>query len=140
MTTDSPQTVIQCGPEANKISLDAVREMIAECLDWPLEQVVPEARFFKDMPGESVELLDLSFRCERAFQIRSPFKAFQNRDLWDIDASGQLTPAARALMQEKFGYLDIERRIAKAGSINPQEILTIEMIYLMLQHAERSVS
>lgn len=124
-------------PSATRaLSFNAIRDMVAECLAIEVDEVAPESRFFEDLAGESIDLLELSFLFEKAFQIRAPYKAFTNKELWERDESGQFTSAARELMQRDFAYLELERRIAQSGSINPRELLTIELMFLMLQHAD----
>ncbi len=48
------------------------RTSIADCLGVEIEEVTPEARFFEDLGGESIDLLSLSFQFEKAFNIRTP--------------------------------------------------------------------
>lgn len=42
---------------------EELRTMIADGLGVEAEDVVPEARFFDDLGGESIDVIDLTFRC-----------------------------------------------------------------------------
>jgi acyl carrier protein len=49
-----------------------VRKCIVEALDVSAGEVTPDARLIRDLGAESVDLLDIVFRLERAFGIRIP--------------------------------------------------------------------
>ena len=44
--------------------------ILVEVLSVPAARVVPEARVILDLGAESIDLLDLRFRIEKAFEIR----------------------------------------------------------------------
>ena len=135
MTTDAMSPNTEAATPPRELSFAAVQELVADCLAIDPGEILPESKFFDDLGGESIDLLELSFVFEKVFHIRAPYKAFNNKELWERDEAGELTPAARELMRRDFGYLELERRLAAAGLSNPKGVLTIEMMYLMLQHA-----
>ena len=49
---------------------DKVRAALVEVLSVPSERVTPAARVILDLGAESIDLLDLRFRIEKAFEIR----------------------------------------------------------------------
>jgi len=49
---------------------DQVRAALVEVLSVPSERVAPGARVILDLGAESIDLLDLRFRIEKAFEIR----------------------------------------------------------------------
>lgn len=51
---------------------ELVRQIIADVLMVPLEQVTPEARLVADLGAESIDFLDLVFRLEEALGVRIP--------------------------------------------------------------------
>lgn len=130
--TDSPQTIPQ------PINMLTVRELIAECVGVELEEVTPTARFTDDLGGESIDVIDLAFRLEKVFHIKSPFKALNSDDLWERDASGRLTPQAQALIRKKLPFLNIAQLESATGAFSPISLLTADMIYQMLRHAEEN--
>ena len=128
--TDSPQTT------PHPITMLAVRELIAECVGVELEEVTPTARFTDDLGGESIDVIDLAFRLEKAFHIKSPFKALNSDDLWERDESGRLSPEAQALIRTRLPFLNIAQLESATGAFSPISLLTADMIYQMLRHAE----
>lgn len=139
MTSPTSHSAHSSQLPARNLDFAAVQEIVADCLGIEPSEVLPPARFFEDLGGESIDLTDLSFQFERAFQIHSPFKAFTGKELWDRDESGRLTPAARELLDREFGYLDITRRLDALPNGDPRNLLTIEMMYQMLEHAGRTI-
>jgi acyl carrier protein len=135
MTTNLPQTNRPASaPGTRELTFAAVQEIIADCLAVEIAEITPQARFFEALDGESIELLELSFRFEKEFKIQVPYKAFNNREMWEVDESGQLTEGAREIMRRDFAYLELERRFAESGSQNPRDLLTIDLMYQMLLH------
>ena len=55
---------------ASKSVEDVVREIVAESLTRPLEQVRLEANLMSDLGAESLDFLDIVFRIERTFEIQ----------------------------------------------------------------------
>jgi acyl carrier protein len=49
---------------------EKARAVLVEVLSVSPAQVVPEARIILDLGAESIDLLDLRFRMERAFQLQ----------------------------------------------------------------------
>src|SRR5579864_4244260 len=87
--------------------LDDVRRMIAEVLELELEEVTAPALFFDDLGGESLDLLELSFRFERHFGVRVRFNDLTANAI-ELDDEGRLTPASLSLLKTKFPFLKLE--------------------------------
>ena len=116
------------------ITMLAVREIMAECAGVELEQVTPSANFYSDLGGESIDVIDLSFRLEKAFHIKSPFKDLNREEFWERDATGQLTTAAKARIRTNLPFLDIAQLESVNGAFSPISLLTAELIYQMVSH------
>lgn len=127
---DNSQTI------SRPITMLAVREIIAECVGVELEEVTPTARFTDDLGGESIDVIDLAFRLEKAFHIKSPFQALNNDELWERDESGRLTPTAQGLIRTRLPFLDVIQLESATGAFSPISLLTTELIYQMLLHAK----
>ena len=52
--------------------METLPAIVADCLALDLEEITPEMVFCE----ESIEFLDLSFRCEKAYGIKAPFRLF----------------------------------------------------------------
>ena len=55
---------------SGKSAEEIVREIVAESLARPLEQVSLDANLMSDLGAESLDFLDVVFRIERAFSIQ----------------------------------------------------------------------
>ena len=81
-------------------------DILTEILGVDREEVVPSARFFEDLGGESIDVIDLDFRCQQRFGISARFQdAFSAQSL-EVDESGALTPDAIATIKERLPFLD----------------------------------
>ena len=111
--------------------VDRIGDLIAESLCIERELVTPQSWFAADLDGESLDLLDLSFRIEREFGVRLAFN-----DLIPgksaMTAEGKLTDDALRKMKERFSSLNIEtwrdRRFDR-----PLELLQVADIAAMVQ-------
>ncbi|MGB0742499.1 MAG: acyl carrier protein, partial [Planctomycetaceae bacterium] len=52
--------------------LDKVRETLVDALGVDDDEVTPEATLIGDLGAESIDFLDISFRLEKAFDIKIP--------------------------------------------------------------------
>ena len=50
--------------------LEKVREILSDVLSIPADQVEPQSRILEHLGAESIDLLDLRFRIEKAFGFR----------------------------------------------------------------------
>ena len=55
---------------ASEQILEKVRALLSEVLSLPVQQVKAESRIVEDLGAESIDLLDLRFRIEKAFGFR----------------------------------------------------------------------
>ena len=79
--------------------LRELRTMLAEVLGLDAESITPEARIIDELGAESIDLLDLRFRLERAFDVRvtnedfavavgNPTTAMEFRQRFTVEAVG----------------------------------------------------
>jgi acyl carrier protein len=114
---------------------DTVREIVAETLAVGPDEVVPSARFFEDLGAESIDLLDLSFRCEKQFGVKIPFADFGRLDEFPTDGSGKLTPEGLASLEAKFPFLDYAQLREDPQVSRLTEMLTVGAITRFVQFA-----
>jgi acyl carrier protein len=106
---------------------DAVHSLVAQTLGLDVEEVTPDSRFFTDLGGESIDLLDLAFRCEKHFGIKVQFDQLLPKDMVP-NAQGQLSPAAMETLGRRFPNLDTSR-FKGTNQLNlMQELLIISVI------------
>lgn len=114
-------------------------QILVDCLSVDLEDVTPEAEFVGDLGGESIDLLDLNFRCEKAFDIKSPFQLFTgSRDQLTLDCDGFLTEQSIRFIDENYSFFAENLSADGSSRWKPQDLLghfTVEMIARFVLHA-----
>ncbi|WP_010585683.1 acyl carrier protein [Schlesneria paludicola] len=99
---------------------------VAECLQIEPDEVVVDGSFFGDLGGESIEILDLTFRIRKRFGI-----SIRQEDLmegWDRNEDGQLTAEAIVRLHERLPGIDWTSRLGDRPIIDPRDMLTIDVI------------
>jgi acyl carrier protein len=113
-------------------SLDDVRqsvnEMIVEILALEPEEIRPDARFFADLDGESIDLLELSFRCNKTYKHSVEFQKMLMADQLDVDPSGRLRESSLALIQEKYPFIDLTEYARDPQLDQIQDLLTVDVL------------
>ena len=120
---------MQISPEV----LDGVRRLIADVLQLEFEEVTAPALFFDDLGGESIDLLELSFRFDKEFGVRVRFNDL-TADVIELDEQGRLTAVSLAVLKTRFPFLkldDFETRPLQRKT----DILTVEAIAGFVQIA-----
>lgn len=84
-----------------------VRDILVDCLECEPEDVVPTARFFDELGGESLDVLDFTFRVDRALLIASPLKRFQIAERWRFDEQGRALPETRDWLDGEMAVLGL---------------------------------
>ena len=105
-----------------------VCDILMDVLAVEREELTPSARFFEDLGGESIDVLETSFRCEKRFGVKIQFeKVFSPESLRATDA-GRLTPEALATLRAKFPFLDLEKIGADPTPMRLRELFTVDAI------------
>jgi acyl carrier protein len=119
-----------------RIDPDVVKKICriaAETLAMEPEEVKPESLFVGDLGGESIDMLDLSFRIERELGVKIHLGDFSNLDL-KVDSGGNLTDASLDAVGISFPLLDVgawkERRFNK-----PLELFSMADIAALVEGA-----
>ena len=104
-----------------------VRGIIAECLGCDLDDVTDDQNFFDDLGGESIDLLDLSFRIEKDLKIRVNFHQLMSPEDWQFDEEGRLTAASVEKLRSEFPAIDVEQ-LGAAEGVPARALLTVGFI------------
>jgi acyl carrier protein len=108
--------------------LAEIRPIVADVLAVEPQEVTPEARFFEDLGGESIDLLDVSFRFEKHFGARMPIQQIATSEDIVTDESGRLTDEALAMLKAKYPFLDYSRLEANPMKSRISELFTISAL------------
>ncbi|MGE7387575.1 acyl carrier protein [Streptomyces sp. NPDC004126] len=113
----------------NNASLDAiVQNSIAEALGLDTEEVVPDATLLGDLDAESIDLLDILFRIERASGVKVKMAdlteviqgGISDEDFADED--DVITAVGLAQLKKVLPQIDTD---ALAGKLVADEVLTL---------------
>lgn len=106
--------------------------IIAEVLCIEPSEITPNSRFIADINGESIDLLDLSFRCEKHYGVKIDFQKAVPPDKVPADAHGMVTAEGLAFLQSRFPFLDLSE-FAKTPHVSRiLELITVEVIAQVL--------
>ncbi len=89
--------------------LEDIRPIVADVLAVDVEEVTPSSRFFEDLGGESIDVLDLSFQLERRFGVRVRLQELAAPGELATDSQGRLTSAALSQLRTEYPFLDFSR-------------------------------
>lgn len=105
--------------------LDEIRPLIADVLALEPDEVQCESRFFEDLGGESIDMLDLSFRLESFYKIKMPVAGIIGPGDIQTDAQGRITPACMERMRADYPFLDYARIEAEPLKSRMTETVTV---------------
>jgi acyl carrier protein len=114
--------------------LDEVRRLVADLLALDPAQVRPESTWFKDLDAESIEILELSFHCEKRFGVRARFESLLSLDLVE-GPDGLITAESLAALQARHPMLDLARIAENPKRSRLREAITVGAIAQFVQMA-----
>jgi len=117
---------------------EALHEMLIDVLAVDAEELTPHARFFEDLDGESIDLLELSFRCEQRFRTKVEFQHLLTGVPLETDSDGRLTDAAYDSLRAQLPFLatDDLRNYARIDDL--RQLMTVKNLFRCLRHVLRS--
>ena len=118
----------------------ALKEIVADCLGCEPDDVTLEANFFHDLGGESIDVIDLTFRCEKSLGLRVGFQQLQDATLWRFDSTGRLSSESLARIKSLFPLLDLSDLERHTGPFHPHDFLTINRIVQLIDQAQAAVA
>ena len=83
---------------------------------------------WRDLGGESIDFLDLSFRCEKLYGVRVEFQQAVPPDKVPADANGMITAEGIAFLKSRFPFLDLTEFAKNPQVSRVLELLTVEVI------------
>ena len=110
---------------------EKVREALEEALGVDEDEVVPEARLQEDLNAESIDYLDISFRLEKAFDIKiGETEMFDQSVLSDPQyvQDGKVTDAGLTALKEKMPHADWSGFETDPQIDKLADVFTVDMI------------
>ena len=118
-----------------------VREILIDVLAVEAEEAVGSARFFLELDGESIDLLETQFKIEKKLKISVNFQKVLGGESLPTDNAGHLTADALATIRAALPFLDFTRlpeRVTLDSLI--RELLTVDAIRDITWNAVQSQS
>jgi len=108
-----------------------VQDALVETLAVEPEDVIPQARFFEDLEGESIDVLDLSFRLEKTFGVKIPLQALS--DHMQLTPAGILTEESADALAARFPFL-MKLRDRQQMMEHPSDLFNVQTIVDLVDH------
>lgn len=115
--------------------VEQVQAIVAEVLACEPEEATPQARFFADLGGESIDFLDLTFRCEKHFGVKLGIEKLLDAEYAATDEAGVLTEQSLARLQERFAFLDFSQLPERPTKAQLTDLLTVQAIAQFVERA-----
>ncbi|MCC6359784.1 MAG: hypothetical protein IT450_13650 [Phycisphaerales bacterium] len=106
---------------------NVVREQICDVLCVDSDAATPDARWFEDLDGESIDLLDLGFRLGKLYSKPIEVGRQLSGEI-DTDARGIVSEAFREKLRSQFPFLPLNRLPAAATAEDLKQLLTVDVI------------
>ncbi len=110
---------------------EKVRQVLMEALAVDADQVRPEATLVGDLGAESIDMLDIAFRLEKAFGIKIPRGELFPEDIFtnqEYVQDGKLTPAGLEELRRRMPYTNLEEFAKNPVVQDFANLLTVEDI------------
>jgi acyl carrier protein len=122
-----PETTNSCNVDWTEF-----QSVVVDVLGVDADEVAPSANFFADLGGESIDLLDLSFQCQKRLGVATQLHQVQIKAA-ETDAEGRLTAEARREIVAEFPSL--EKTLPLDGPFHWQQLFTMQAIFDILKNA-----
>ncbi len=101
-----------------------VREMIADVLALEIDEVQPPARFFEDLNGESLDLLDFIFRAEHRWQVKLSLRELAQ----NVSADGVIGPELLSELKRRAPFLNFTPFERNPEQARASELFTVSAL------------
>jgi acyl carrier protein len=115
------------GMTTTQETLDTVRSAVAEALGLDEDEVTPDSTLFGDLGAESIDLLDILFRIERATGVKiqaSDLNAYVQGGIPDDefgDENNIVTPKGMEQLKKVMPQLDSDQL---AGNLRGEDVMS----------------
>ena len=108
---------------------------LVDVLGLDEDEVTADARFFHDLDGESIDLLDLSFKCQQHFGVNLKLQDIFRGDFLETDAAGRLTDSAAERLRAAYPFLDVTVIRADPTADGIKKLLTVDALVAIVDQA-----
>jgi len=108
--------------------LEEIKTIVADVLAIEPEEVRPDARFFEDLGGESIDMLELTFQLEKRYGTAMPLQRIAAAEDLSTDEAGRLTPPVLDHLKANYPFLDYSGFEQDPVKSRMTELFTIEAL------------
>jgi len=116
-----------------------MQQSLMDVLGLDADEVESSSRFFHDLQGESIDLLDLSFQCQKKFGIDLKFQNLTTAGFLETDDAGNLMEASAQRFQSAYPFLDIDQLRADPSTEGIKNMLTVAALVSMVEQTLAAV-
>lgn len=116
---------------------DKVREVLVDALAVDEDEVTPEATLTGDLGAESIDILDISFKLEQAFDFKIgqgelfPEGVVQNPEFVQ---DGKVTDRGLAMLRERLPHFDVSKLERDRGVQSIAKLFTVNSLVNFCEH------
>jgi acyl carrier protein len=118
-------------PMTEEEAFDKVQDVLVDALGVDDEEVTPEAKISADLGAESIDYLDITFRLEKAFDIKIPRGELVPEQLLNDPQyvqNGKLTPEGLAQLKERMTHADLSEFEKDPEVAKIMDLFTVQTI------------
>ncbi|MGB2823950.1 MAG: phosphopantetheine-binding protein [Phycisphaerae bacterium] len=118
-------------PMTEEEAFDKVQDVLVEALGVDEEEVTPEAKISADLGAESIDYLDITFRLEKAFDIKIPRGELVPEQLLNDPQyvqNGRLTPEGVAQLKQRMTHADLSEFEKDPEVAKIMDLFTVQTI------------
>lgn len=114
---------------------EGVKAILVDILGIEPEDITPTANFFDDLGGESIDVLDLTFHCEKQFGAKIRFQDLADPSQIETDPDGQISESTLTSLEGRFPFLDLAEFRASRTMKHIHSLFTVDTIVRFVEHA-----
>ena len=107
--------------------------IIMDILAVDEDELRPSATFMGDLGGESIDLLELSFRCEKEFGTKIEFQKMFPVEELGVNERNELMPETLERIKHRLPFLDVSRIGENPHIERLFDLLTVDAIFCFLR-------
>jgi acyl carrier protein len=107
---------------------EIVVKAIVDVLAVEEQEVMPDARFFADLGGESIDLLDLSFHLEKRLGSKVDFSRLLTGGALGADVRGPVSAQALQALAANYPFLPTDRLPPNPTQEDLKDLLTVDVL------------
>ncbi|MFN0135273.1 MAG: phosphopantetheine-binding protein [Phycisphaerae bacterium] len=119
-------------PTAGRPIADVVLDVLVSVLMIEPHEATPHARFFQDLDGESIDLLDMGFQLQKLYGVPVEIGK-QFTESVKTDEAGVVTPESLEALRATYPFLSIDRLPPSPTTETMKELLTVDAITRLVE-------